>query len=226
MKKKIIEEYNDRIALRYDLAEKGKFKETPTGKIIEKLLPLVKKEDLILDLGCGTGKSAKPFIRKGCKVIGVDISSKMLKIAKKKLKKKFWKLYKCDIEKGLNFKDNYFDVVLASWVLEFVKNIEKTVKEMARITKRNSYIAFTYELWKKDYKIQSKKESSLGKGLLKPIPKLLSFKVYRHTPKEIEKILIKNNLKKISHEKFISCSYSKPPEKIPVFYGMIISQKR
>ena len=224
--KKIIEEYNDRIASRYDRAEKGKIRETPTGKITEKLLPLVKKGDLILDLGCGTGESAKPFIEKGGKVVGVDISSEMLKVARKKYK--FWKLYKYDIEKGLkglNFEDNYFDAILSAWVLEFMRNIKKIVKEMARITKKNGYVAFTYELWKKDSKIQSKKESPLGRGLVKPIPRLLSFKVYRHTPKEIEKILAKNNLEKVSHKEFISYSYSRPPKKIPIYYQLIIGRK-
>ncbi|MDI6602878.1 MAG: class I SAM-dependent methyltransferase [Patescibacteria group bacterium] len=224
MKKKVIEEYNDKLAPLYDKVTKGEFKWIAPKKVAKKLLSFVKRGDLILDLGCGTGQSAESFIKKGCKVIGIDISSEMLKIAGKK--HKFWKLYKYDIEKGLKnlgFKRNFFDVVIVVGVLEFVKNFKKIMKEIVELTKPGGYIAFTYELLIKNRKLQSKRVSPLGEGLLKPIPKLLLFKVYRYTSIEIQKILNKNKIKKICNEKFIG--YFKTKKKIPIYYQVLIGRK-
>lgn len=222
--KKIIAEYNDKLAPVYDKVTKGEFKWLAPKKIAEKLLFFTKKGDIVLDLGCGTGQSAKPFVKKGCKVVGIDISSEMLKIAKKKYR--FLKLYKYDLENGLDRRDfgnNLFDVVIAVGILEFLKNFKKIIKEIAELTKPGGYIAFTYEVLLKNYKFQSKRVSPLGEGIIKPIPKLLSFKVYRHTPNEIKEILNKNKIKKIYSEKFIG--YLKTKNKIPIYYQMIIGQK-
>lgn len=222
--KKIIEEYNDKLAPVYDKVTKGEFEWIASLKVRKKLLPFVEKEDVVLDLACGTGQSAEPFIKKGCKVIGIDISSEMLKIARKKYK--FQKLYQYDLEDGfkrLRFKKNLFSGIMAVGILEFLKNLGKIIKEVAELTKPGGYVAFTYELLLKNYKIQSKRVSPLGEGLIKPIPKLLSFKVYRHTQNEIKEILDKNKIKKIYSERFIG--YFKTKEKIPIYYQMIIGQK-
>lgn len=221
---KIIEKYNDELAPLYDESTK-KFKWIAPEKLATKLLPFVKRGDIVLDLGCGTGQSAEPFIKKGCKVIGIDISSEMLKIAKKKYK--FWKLYKYDVEKGLRnlgFKKNFFDAIAVVGILEFVKNFQKIMEEIIGLIKPGGYLALTYELFLKSHKLQSKRVSSLGEGILKPIPELLSFKVYRYIPKEIEKILNENKIKKIYSEKFVG--YLKTKEKIPIYYQSVIGRKK
>lgn len=223
--KKIIEEYNDKLALVYDKATRGKFKWVAPKKNAKKLLYFVRKGNVILDLGCGTGQSASPFIKKGCKVIGIDISSEMLKISRKNYK--FRKLYKYNLEKGLKglgFKRNSFDAVIAVGILEFLKNFKKIIEEMAKLTKPGGHIAFTYELLLKNHKLQSKRLSLLGQGLAKPVPKLFSFKVYRYAPDEIKKILNKNKIKKIYSEKFIG--YFKTKDKIPIYYELVIGQKK
>jgi len=42
----------------------------------------INKESSVLDVGCGTGKSTIPFTKTGAKLIGIDISGNMLKIAR------------------------------------------------------------------------------------------------------------------------------------------------
>src|SRR3954449_5475571 len=39
----------------------------------------------ILDAGCGTGKSSEPFVRRGYRVTGCDVSAAMLARARKRL---------------------------------------------------------------------------------------------------------------------------------------------
>lgn len=221
----MIEEYNDKLATVYDKATKEEFKWMAPKKIAQNLLPFAKKGDAVLDLGCGTGQSAGPFIEKGCNVIGIDISSKMLKIAKEN--HKFQELYKHNIEKGVKevgLKKDSFDIVIAVGILEFIKNLKKCLWEMTELTKPGGYIAFTYELLLENHKFQSMKVSPLVQGIIEPIPKLLSFEVYRYTPIEIEKILNENRIIKIYSEKFIG--YLKTEDKIPVYDELIIGGKR
>jgi hypothetical protein len=113
--------------------------------------------------------------------------------------------------------------VISVGAVEFIKNFKIFIKNIEKITKSGGYIAFTYELLLKNYKLQSKRISALGDGLVNPVPKLLSFKVYRHTEKEMWDILFANNIKKIYSKKFVG--YLKTKEKIPVYYGLFVGKK-
>ena len=53
-------------------------------KYLEKLNELLRSNSTILDIGCGAGRPVDEFfIQKGHKVVGIDISDKMIEIAKK-----------------------------------------------------------------------------------------------------------------------------------------------
>ena len=52
---------------------------------LNKFVSLLKKGDKILDVGCGPGITAKFFCAHGFKVLGIDFSEKMIKIAKKEV---------------------------------------------------------------------------------------------------------------------------------------------
>ncbi len=69
------------------------------------------KGDTILDLGCGNGRAVKYFVDKGFQGIGVDISDKMLELAKEHVPK--GKFYKEDFTK-LKFKPNSFDAIISA----------------------------------------------------------------------------------------------------------------
>ncbi len=81
-RKKLMQRF-DELASEYD-----KWYQTPLGSlsdILEKAvvfsLANVKHGGLALDVSCGTGNYALELARKGAKVIGIDTSKKMLKIA-------------------------------------------------------------------------------------------------------------------------------------------------
>ena len=80
--------------------------------VIKEILGL-KKNDLILDLCCGPGRHDTPFVRIGCRVIGLDFSMPMLKIASEAipLDNNFPKYIRSDA-RYLPFRDEAFDVVL------------------------------------------------------------------------------------------------------------------
>ena len=81
---------------------------------IEDFLKLIPKGGKILDVGCGVGVDAGYMYSKGFKVVGIDLSKGMLKIAKKRFPNVDFKLM--DLRE-IRFAPNSFDGVIASFSL-------------------------------------------------------------------------------------------------------------
>lgn len=98
----------------------------PNLKIIKILEEYIEKEDYvlkgdrILDLGCGTRKHPHSIGLDRLKLDGVDVVA--------------------DFEKGIPFKDNVFDCVIADHSLEHVSDIIGTLKEIWRVCKDNAIV--------------------------------------------------------------------------------------
>lgn len=75
----------------------------------------------ILDAGCGPGRDCDYFIKHGLNVIGVDLSEKLLEIAKKRVPQAIFE--KQDL-RGLHFPDNTFDGIWACASLHHLKRTE------------------------------------------------------------------------------------------------------
>lgn len=112
----------------------------------------------LLDLGCGTGEYSYLMTKLGLKVVGVDRSYQMLKIAKKKYyKNPKLKFLKSDIEK-LNLKKK-FDIISALFhILSYhttQSKIESFFLKSHKHLKKNGILIFDF--WNKDgvYNLQS-----------------------------------------------------------------------
>ena len=95
----------------------------------------------VLDLGTGTGAWAEMFRLNGAeKVHGVDFSAKMLEVGKRKHPEISFSLG--DAENLIDFEDNSFDLVTASYVLHGVKEDKRRrmLEEMNRISKKHIVI--------------------------------------------------------------------------------------
>jgi len=125
----------DDLANRYD-----SWFETPLGKkifeseksCIEKLINKV-EDKFAVDLGIGTGLFTKILREKGYKVIGIDISDEMLKIAKNR----GFEVIKHDLNEPLPFNDESFDFVFSMTSIEFLKNPENLFEEVKRVLKKD-----------------------------------------------------------------------------------------
>jgi len=98
---------------------------------VKSLLP----EGTGIEIGVGTGRFAKPL---GIK-FGIDPSLAMLKVAKKRKIKIIG-----GIGEYLPIKDNSFDFVLITTTLCFLKNVEKTLKEIKRILKKTGVLILAF----------------------------------------------------------------------------------
>ena len=95
-----------------------------------------------LDVGCGEGNFIHHLRRQNVigSLVAVDLDDRKLRLAK-------WQYPDCtylnaDI-KNLNFKDNTFDYVIASEVLEHIPAPLEAIREIQRVAKKDAYFIFS-----------------------------------------------------------------------------------
>jgi len=97
----------------------------------------------ILDVGCGPGRLVVSLLKKGYRVWGVDISSSMIDEATNLVQLEgfanFNQLAVGDIE-ALEFDDGFFDVVVASGVIEYQTSDDVALNEMNRVLADGGYL--------------------------------------------------------------------------------------
>lgn len=96
---------------------------------------------LVLDAGGGTGRWAIRMARKGCKVVLMDISEKMLKVAAKKVKKENLQ-HRITIKKGditkTGYVDENFDMILCEHTFFLFREPNILIRELKRVLKRKA----------------------------------------------------------------------------------------
>jgi demethylmenaquinone methyltransferase/2-methoxy-6-polyprenyl-1,4-benzoquinol methylase len=138
-KKEQVSEMFDRIAPRYDFMNRFLSAGTDIGWR-RKAIRMFKKDapKTILDVATGTGDMAimaAKMIRLE-KIVGIDISEKMLEIGRKKVEKEELGT-KIELLGGdgetINFPDNSFDGVMVAFGVRNFEHLEKGLKEIFRV---------------------------------------------------------------------------------------------
>ncbi|MFA7658061.1 MAG: bifunctional demethylmenaquinone methyltransferase/2-methoxy-6-polyprenyl-1,4-benzoquinol methylase UbiE [Candidatus Gastranaerophilaceae bacterium] len=108
--------------------------------VIKKIQPLTSRfsQPACLDLCCGTGDLADILKKEyqQARVVGVDFSPNMLKIAREKHPEIEFLEADCT---QLPFNDEQFDLCVISFGLRNIENIEKALKEIYRVLKKGGY---------------------------------------------------------------------------------------
>jgi ubiquinone/menaquinone biosynthesis C-methylase UbiE len=110
-------------------------------KELDYFIELLPKSGKILDVGCGSGYGARYLVEKGYSVIGVDISEKMLEIAKKNVPEA--EFIEADMTK-LTFPDNSFDGIVSLYAIFHVsREKHKTLfQDLHRMLKKKGILFF------------------------------------------------------------------------------------
>lgn len=106
---------------------------------IDKLLNKLPQNALIADIGCGPGQFSRYMVQKGFRVVGIDYSKEMIKIAGIKVPEVEFKYMDM---RNLEFEENSFDGLLVAYSLIHIssEDIPNTLKGFNKTLKSGGYI--------------------------------------------------------------------------------------
>lgn len=99
----------------------------------------ITKDMTVLDVGCGFGNNLYPFLDKGCRCYGTEVTEATSKLAQDLATERG---FECTIKHGYNqslpFESGFFDLLLSINVLHYEKtdeDIERSLREYCRVLK-------------------------------------------------------------------------------------------
>ncbi len=144
---------------------------TPIGSLVKKyesdlLLEMLdpRKEERILDAGCGTGVFTRDTLDHGACIVGLDVSFPMVQRAAKKLSGQPFTAIAGNMT-SLPFSDNSFDKVYSMTAIEFVADAQQTVKELNRVARSGAKIVLSTLNSLSPWAERRKKKAELGHEL-------------------------------------------------------------
>ena len=139
--------YNDEIFFnKYGQMKRSKEGLSGAGEweALKRLLPDFNNKQ-VLDLGCGYGWHSIYAAEQGAKfVIGIDLSEKMIEIAREKTTFENVK-YQVGAMEDVDFPDETFDVVMSSLAFHYVEDFRSLAENVFRMLKSNGVFVFTVE---------------------------------------------------------------------------------
>lgn len=117
----------DKLAPKFDNYEK-KDQET-YSLLIEKTRKYLEKDQTVLDFGCGTGLVSNEIAQDAGQVTAIDISSKMIELAKAKASSRGIQniaFLQAGIDDG-TLTEKTFDVVIAAYILHLLDDLDSTL---------------------------------------------------------------------------------------------------
>lgn len=167
------------------------------GKVIAESLVKEGSDKTALDVGCREGIQTKWLESKGYEVTSIDIE------------KVYDKCQIVDVNKGLPFQKNSFDLIWSSELIEHLENPKESIKEFKRVLKPNGKIILTtpnsdfwlYKVFKilgkspKDLQNPDHKHFFSERNIKELFP---NSKVYGYFPYNFKKFTIKKNINFLS----------------------------
>ena len=148
----------------------------------------IKKEDTVLDLGCGGGRNIEYFLTQGAIVYGMDHSQTSVNMASERNKEAI-KSGRCQILVGdvkhLPFKDESMAIVTAFETIYFWNDIEACFQEIYRVLNRGGKFLICNEV------------SSMKRRDVRILAGKISMKVY--TPDDLTNMLTKVGFSCVYH---------------------------
>lgn len=99
----------------------------------------------VLDLGCGYGYNCKDFIKRGAsKVVGIDLSEKMLDIARSEADSPNIE-YRCMDMTEISKLDERFDLVYSSLAFHYIEDFELLISEIFGLLNGGGWLQYSQE---------------------------------------------------------------------------------
>jgi ubiquinone/menaquinone biosynthesis C-methylase UbiE len=131
----------------------------------------IKDAQKVLNVGCGIGVGSAYIARKhSCRVVGVDISEKMIEWSRQRAREEHIEdkveFHTADVL-GLPFEADQFDVVICESVLAFVEDKQRAIRECVRVTKPGGYVGLNETFWINEVspELVARAQASLGTGI-------------------------------------------------------------
>ncbi len=144
-------------------------------KSIEQETKIKKHSWNILDLGCGTGLCGEKFRPIAKKLIGIDLSEKMIEVAKRK--NIYDELHVSDIHQALQ-KQQDLDLIIAGDTFVYIGDLAKTFSDCKNALRESGLLAFTIEKTTQyPYELQKSARFAHGKKYIEELAKQNNFKI-------------------------------------------------
>jgi predicted TPR repeat methyltransferase len=140
--------YYDEWAQRYDADLDGWAYRAP-GIVAGIVLEHAPRADVVLDAGCGTGRTGRALRSAGYHgdLHGIDLSEESLAIARRS--QAYTSIAPADLQQPLTFPDNSFDALTCVGVMTYVPDVEVCWREFSRIVRPGGVVVVTQreDLW-------------------------------------------------------------------------------
>lgn len=144
--KKIQREWDEASMSWADFVRTGKdhYREAMNGPATFRMVGDVRGKH-VLDLSCGEGYNARILAGKGARVVGVDFSQEMIRLAEQKEKKDKLgiRYYVSDAADLKELDSGRFDVVTCFMALMDIERYEDAISQVARVLKKNGRFVFS-----------------------------------------------------------------------------------
>jgi 2-polyprenyl-3-methyl-5-hydroxy-6-metoxy-1,4-benzoquinol methylase len=190
------EKFWDKRASEYEKNEK-KYEQT-YSKTVENAKKYLNSSDIVLDFACGTGIITNEIAKNVGEIHGIDISSEMITVAKRKASER--KIENITYKQSTIFDESYekesFNMILAFNILHLVKETEKVIQRIHELLRPEG-------LFISETPCMGQKKSLLSMLLFLPskiglVPNLKFFKFL-----ELEDLVAKGSFQIIETEKVI-----------------------
>lgn len=179
--------------------------EEPFRKIhitnLKKTKKYLNKGDMVLDLGCGTGTQALEIAGDVEEVHGIDISSKMIEIAKRKVYDR--KTLNVDFTQATIFDERLlkesFDVILAFNILHYLEDTQDVMQRINELLKPGGLFISSTECMGEEEKKKFSRFLSFSALFVMKKARIVSTKFFKFS--ELEDLINKGNFQIIETEK-------------------------